>query len=131
MRQKLNPPDRPMNTLIINPRGHRAEWAKANPQALIENGGLLSADDLSRWACDLCMAQLDPSRPIFCLGGPEGYSLCQRCTARQPQEDLRLGITVEFCQCDACEITEEVARQLKKQQLGRCVGRTEIDEDDV
>lgn len=103
-----------MNTLIINPRGHRAEWARTHPQAMIENGGLLSEDDLSRWACDLCMAPLDPGKPIFCLGGPEGHSLCQRCTATQPQDDLRLGVTVEFCPCAACEITEKMAKQLEK-----------------
>lgn len=88
-----------MNTLIVNPRGHRAEWAKAHPQALIENGGLLSAGDLSRWACDLCMSPLDPDQPIFCLGGPEGKSLCVACIKAMKPEDRRVD---EICQCEGC-----------------------------
>ena len=62
-----------MNTLITNPRAHRAQWINKNPQALIENGGLLSLKDLERWACDICMAPLDPDKPINAL---DDMSLC-------------------------------------------------------
>lgn len=68
-----------MNILITNPRGHRAAWVRKNPSSLGENGGLFSAEDLTRWACDLCMAPLDAEHPIHAL---DGMSLCPACLAK-------------------------------------------------
>lgn len=84
-----------MNTLILNPRAHREEWTKQNPQALLENGGLFSRLDLARWACDLCMAELDPDKPIHAL---DDMSLCDKCLANcAPQ-----GTDFADCQCAGC-----------------------------
>lgn len=83
-----------MNTLITNPAAHRAQWVKRHPQMLVENGGLFSAADLARWACDICMARLDPSKPIKCVGGPEGHSVCDKCA---PAGDYAL------CECEGCK----------------------------
>lgn len=84
-----------MNTLIINPRAHRETWARANPQSMIEHGGILSPEDLARWACDVCMAPLDPGKPIMVVGGSEGMSVCEKCA---PQfEDA-----IAPCQCEGC-----------------------------
>jgi hypothetical protein len=82
-----------MDILITNPRAHREAWVRRNPQCLIEHGGIVSHEDLERWACDICMAPLDPDQPIRCLGGPEGRSLCERCA---PAGDYAL------CQCEGC-----------------------------
>lgn len=62
--------------LITNPREHRAAWIKANPQALVENGGLLCAEDLARFACDACMADLNADGPHKCV---DGMTLCNPC----------------------------------------------------
>lgn len=83
-----------MNTLITDPRAHRALWVRQHPRALRENGGLLSAEDLARWACDICMVPLDPDRPIKVIGGPEGTSVCDRCA---PAGDYAT------CQCQGCQ----------------------------
>lgn len=84
-----------MNILITKPRAHRNEWVKRNPQAMIENGGILSHEDLERWACDKCMAQLDPDKPIPVIGGPEGMSLCPACAAP-------FGWDFTDCTCPGC-----------------------------
>lgn len=84
-----------MNTLITNPRAHRAQWINKNPQALVQNGGLLSLKDLERWACDICMAPLDPDKPIHAL---DDLSLCGKCLAKcAPQ-----GTDFADCQCTGC-----------------------------
>lgn len=80
--------------IITNPRGHRSAWAAAHPRALIENGGILSKEDLDRWACDLCMAPLDPSKPIPVI---DDFSLCQSCAAKH---DIK---TWPHCRCVGCE----------------------------
>lgn len=85
-----------MLTRIRFPRAHRREWARQHPNAMIGHGGLLSAGGLARWACDACMAPLDPDRPILVLGGAEGQSLCTRCALphrHQPTAD---------CRCPGC-----------------------------
>lgn len=82
-----------MNTIITNPRAHREAWLRAHPGVLIENGGLLRREDLARWACDRCMAPLDPDKWIKALGGPEGVSLCDKCA---PETDYAR------CQCTGC-----------------------------
>lgn len=88
-----------MNTLILNPRAHRAEWVSRNPQALIENGGLLSRADLESWACDICMSPLDPDKPIVMVGGLNGHSLCPACR-------LKAGVLptdAADCTCSGCK----------------------------
>jgi hypothetical protein len=87
-----------MNALITHPRAHRALWTRNHPEAMIEHGGLLSSDDLARWACDICMAPLDPENPIFCVGGPEGHSLCPDCLAKLPELDR----AAAPCDCPGC-----------------------------
>lgn len=84
-----------MNTLITNPRAHRAAWVQAHPSALIENGGLFSRADLDRWACDICMAPLDADKPIKAL---DDMSLCSACLAKCAPE----GTDFSPCDCTAC-----------------------------
>lgn len=85
-----------MNTLITHPRAHRARWIKAHPQAMIENGGMLSRADLERWSCDLCMAPLDPDKPIKSL---DDLSLCPACE----QKSAPPGTDYALCQCEGCK----------------------------
>lgn len=84
-----------MNTLIANPRAHRAAWVKKHPKSLIENGGLFSREDLARWACDLCMAPLDPDKPIKSL---DDLSLCEKCLSRTAPA----GTDFALCECEGC-----------------------------
>lgn len=83
-----------MNTLITNPRGHRAAWVRRNPRSLLENGGFLSEKDLARFVCDVCMAPLDPDKPVKVLHGPHGMSVCEKC---EPA-----GVEYERCGCEGC-----------------------------
>jgi hypothetical protein len=82
--------------LIPNPKAHRQEWVHSHPESLIANGGLLSEEDLKRWACDVCMAPISADKPILVVGGPEGYSLCSKCAKRYAGEP------VQNCQCAGC-----------------------------
>ena len=84
-----------MNLIIINPRGHRAAWVRQHPSAMVENGGLLSAEDLERWACDLCMATLDAGKPIKAL---DDMSLCPACLTKTAPD----GTDFSPCDCEGC-----------------------------
>lgn len=87
----------PEGFIITKPRAHRALWAKNNPQAMVRQGGLLSPEDLERWACDICSAPLDPDGLIPVIGrSPEGHSLCPKCAA---SHDVR---TWPTCGCEGC-----------------------------
>lgn len=83
--------------LITHPRAHREDWINRHPHSLIENGGILSRSDLARWACDKCMAPLNPERPIRVIGGSEGLSMCDTCAPSPAQ--------VEYtdCTCPGCK----------------------------
>ncbi len=97
-----------MNTLILFPRKHRAEWIKTHPQAMFSGGGI-SSRDLERWDCDICGAAINPDAPIFCYGGPEGHSLCSTCTRKL--QDYEKGFT--FCECPGCKLPMGVELALK------------------
>lgn len=89
--------------IINNPRAHRDEWARQHPASMIEHGGILSREDLARWACDTCMAPLNPEQPIPALGGPEGQSLCPACAMQHHTE------TWPECSCAGCQSQVERA----------------------
>lgn len=90
-------------TRIRFPRAHRREWARLHPQAMIEHGGLLSLADLERWACDRCMATLDPDKPIVTTGGADGISLCFDCLLKQLDGQTP---DVAECKCAGCSQAE-------------------------